>query len=411
MAEQDAHSTPLPPGMHRTDARYRRAIIAMLMAGLASFNALYATQALLPAIVTAFQVTPDQAALTVSVTTGLLAICIVPASILSERFGRGRVLIISALLATALSLALPWAPSLEVLIALRTLQGVAVAGVPAVAMAWLSEELDPADVGAAMGIYVAGTTVGGLSGRLIPSGLMEFTDWRWAMLGSSCVAVCCALLTVLLLPAQRRFRPKSINPRHEFWATAGHARNPRLLVLFLSAFLGMGSFVSLYNFVSFRLIHEFGLSEGLIGLVFLMYLAGTWSSARVSRVVDRFSRGRVMTGAAVLMLLSLFLLFPSSLAATLLSMFLFTAAFFAIHSIASGWVGVIATSHRAEGSSMYLFSYYAGSSVLGWLSGCVFAAVDWSGLVLWLLLLAALLCGVATWALRAEGRDSRRALA
>lgn len=411
MAELDVHTTPLPPGMRRTDARYRRAVVAMLTAGLATFNAVYATQALLPALVDEFHVSPDRAALTVSVTTGLLAISIVPASILSERFGRGRVLIVSALCATLLSLALPWAPSLEVLIGLRTLQGVAVAGVPAVAMAWLSEELDPSDVGAAMGIYVAGTTVGGLSGRLIPSGLMEFLDWRWAMFGSSCIAVACALLTVLLLPTQRRFRPKSINPRHEFWATASHVRNPRLLVLFLSAFLGMGAFVSLYNFVSFRMMHEFGLSEGLIGLVFLMYLTGTWSSARVSRVVERFSRGRVMAGSAVLMLLSLLLLFPTRLATTLLAMALFTAAFFAIHSIASGWVGVLATSHRAEGSSMYLFCYYAGSSIVGWLSGCVFAAVEWRGLVLWLLLLAALLCGAAALALRAEQRDARRALA
>ncbi|MCF4007388.1 MFS transporter [Corynebacterium uropygiale] len=411
MAELDVHTTPLPPGMRRTDARYRRAVVAMLTAGLATFNAVYATQALLPALVDEFHVSPDRAALTVSVTTGLLAISIVPASILSERFGRGRVLIVSALCATLLSLALPWAPSLEVLIGLRTLQGVAVAGVPAVAMAWLSEELDPSDVGAAMGIYVAGTTVGGLSGRLIPSGLMEFLDWRWAMFGSSCIAVACALLTVLFLPTQRRFRPKSINPRHEFWATASHVRNPRLLVLFLSAFLGMGAFVSLYNFVSFRMMHEFGLSEGLIGLVFLMYLTGTWSSARVSRVVERFSRGRVMAGSAVLMLLSLLLLFPTHLATTLLAMALFTAAFFAIHSIASGWVGVLATSHRAEGSSMYLFCYYAGSSIVGWLSGCVFAAVEWRGLVLWLLLLAALLCGAAALALRAEQRDARRALA
>ncbi len=46
-------------------------------------------------------------------------------------------------------------------------------------------------------------------------------------------------------------------------------------------------------------------------------------------------------------------------------MLLFTGGFFAAHSVASGWVGLIATDHRAEASALYLFAYYAGSSVAG----------------------------------------------
>jgi len=394
----------MSPGLTRTDRNYRRAVLAMLAAGLATFNALYATQALLPTLVEDLGITPTEAALTVSATTGLLAVCIVPMSILSERFGRGRLLIISALTATTLGLLLPLAPDAPTLIALRDLQGIAIAGVPAVAMTWLSEELDPADLGRAMGIYVAGTTVGGLTGRLIPAGLLEIVDWRAALVVSSLVALGMAVLMTVLLPRQRRFTPKRIGLRTELAAMLEHLRNPRLVGLFVIAFVGMGVFVSLYNFFGFRMIDHFGLSPALVGLVFLMYLSGTWSSARAGALTDKYGRGRVLIAGAALMFLGLLATMSGWLPGALTGLFLFTASFFAMHSTASSWIGLAATSHRAEASSMYLFSYYAGSSLVGAATGVVFALTSWSGFIL---VLAALLLLVVATALvlgRAEVR-------
>jgi len=385
----------MSPGLTRTDRDYRRAVLAMLAAGLATFNALYATQALLPTLVDDLGITPTEAALTVSATTGMLAVCIVPMSILSERFGRGRLLIISALTATALGLVLPLAPDATTLILLRALQGIAIAGVPAVAMTWLSEELDPAHLGRAMGIYVAGTTVGGLTGRLIPAGLLEIVDWRTSLVASSAVALAMAVVMTVLLPKQRRFEPKKIGPRSEIAAMLGHLGNPRLLGLFIIAFVGMGVFVSLYNFFGFRMIDHFGLSPALVGVVFFMYLSGTWSSARAGAMTDKYGRGRVLIAGAALMLVGLLATMSAWLPGALIGLFLFTASFFAMHSTASSWIGLAATSHRAEASSMYLFSYYAGSSLVGAATGVVFAWTSWSGFIL---ILAAILLGVVVTA-------------
>ena len=386
----------MSPGLTRTDRDYRRAVLAMLAAGLATFNALYATQALLPTLVDDLGITPTEAALTVSATTGMLAVFIVPMSILSERFGRGRLLIISALAATALGLLLPLAPDATTLIALRALQGIAVAGVPAVAMTWLSEELDPADLGRAMGIYVAGTTVGGLTGRLIPAGLLEIVDWRVALVASSLVALTMAVVMTALLPRQRRFTPKRIGLRTELAAMLNHLRNPRLVGLFIIAFVGMGVFVSLYNFFGFRMIDHFGLSPALVGVVFFMYLSGTWSSARAGALTEKYGRGRVLIAGAALMVVGLLATMSGWLPGALTGLFLFTASFFAMHSTASSWIGLAATSHRAEASSMYLFSYYAGSSLVGAATGVVFAWTSWSGFIL---ILAALLLLVVVTAL------------
>ena len=136
-----------------------------------------------------------------------------------------------------------------------------------------------------MGLYIAGTSVGGLTGRLIPTGLVEMSTWRWALFGSALVSLAFAITSWLLLPAQRNFRPKSIHLTSESRALFGHWANRDLALLFLTAFLSMGTFVSMYNFLTFRLIDDFGLAPSLAGLAFLFYLSGTWSSARAGSLV------------------------------------------------------------------------------------------------------------------------------
>ena len=368
----------------------------MLAFGLAIFNTLYATQALLPTLTSELGVSPSTAALTVSAATGALALCVVPASILSEKFGRGRVLVISALAATGIGLVLPLTQSAEQLIAMRALQGAMIAGTPAVAMTWLSEELDERDLPGAMGLYIAGNTIGGLTGRLIPAGLLEVTTWRWALLGSGIVAFGLALLAAWLLPEQRNFTPKlSIRPRNEIAAMGRHLHNPRLLALYATAFVAMGVFVSMYNYFGFRAVLDFGLPAALSGLVYVVYLSGTWSSARAGALLKRHGHGVVMLMSSVLMLAGALGVASSSLWVTVAGLLVFTASFFALHSTASGWVGLIAERDRAEASSMYVFSYYMGSSILGAGTGWAYESLPWAGFVAVLAVLLGVLAVVS----------------
>ncbi|MFW0177515.1 MFS transporter [Corynebacterium sp. MSK122] len=356
--------------------RTRRATVAMLLVGLAIFSSLYSTQAILPTLVHNMGLSSTEAAMTVSAATGALALCVVPASILSERFGRGRILLISAVAATGVGLIVPLAQEGWQLIVVRGLQGALLSGAPATAMAWLSEELDDKALPRAMGLYIAGTSVGGLTGRLIPTGLVEVSTWRWALFGSALVSLAFAITSWLLLPTQRNFRPKSIHLKTESRALLGHWANRDLALLFLTAFLSMGTFVSMYNFLTFRLIDDFGLAPSLAGLAFLFYLTGTWSSARAGSLVARIGHGKTLFASAVLFALGIALC-AGNLPLTLLGMIAFTVGFFAVHSTASGWVGQIATHDRAEASSMYVFCYYFGSSVVSACAGLLFDALSW----------------------------------
>ena len=60
---------------------------------------------------------------------------------------------------------------------------------------------------------------------------------------------------------------------------------------------------------------------------------------------------------------------------------IFTFGFFGGHSIASSWVGLLATSHKAQASSLYLFFYYVGSSVGGTTGGIFWSKFGWAGVV------------------------------
>lgn len=384
--------------------RNTRAMVAMLFVGLAIFSGLYSTQALLPTFVEELGFSPTEAALTVSAATGALAVFIVPLSILSERFGRGRLLVISAILATVLAFAVPMVgDNVLALISIRALQGAVLAGAPAVAMAWLSEELDENVLPRAMGLYIAGNTLGGIAGRLVPTGLLDFTGWRGALLGSAIVSGLFTVLFVLLLPKQRNFRAKQLRFKAEIRAMVNHWSNLNISLLFLFAFLGMGAFVSMYNFITFRLVDHFGLPVALAGLVFVMYLAGTWSSARVGGIINRFGHGQTFIASTGLYALGVVMTL-GPLPMLLAGMFIFTAGFFAAHSTASGWVGQAAATNRAEASSMYLFCYYAGSSVIGALSGLVFEAASWTGFIAYISCFTAAVILIGIWLLKSTSR-------
>ncbi|WP_460467979.1 MFS transporter [Calidifontibacter terrae] len=388
--------TTTPAGYRRGDTGYRRITLALFAAGMATFVAMYAAQAVLPELTHEFSVSPATAALTVSATTGTLALAIVPASAVSERYGRIRIMAGAALVSALLGCLAPLAPSIGVLLVIRALQGVALAGVPATAMAYLAEEVHAQDLGAAMGRYVSGTTIGGLSGRVLASFVLDHATWRWALESAALAALGFTALFLARAPRSVHFEPAPIGVRTTSRNLLGHLRNARLLAIYLTAFLLMGGFVSVYNMLGFRLLAApFSLPEAVVGLVFLLYLAGTVSSAVAGRLADRLGRKTVLVGGELVAAAGLLLTLPGNLTCVLVGVLIFTAGFFAAHSVASGWVSAIAREHRAEASGLYLFAYYTGSSVLGAVSGLAYSGSGWNGVVLYVGVLYLIALGLA----------------
>jgi YNFM family putative membrane transporter len=315
----------------------------VFLAGLAVFATLYAPQAALPELTRAFAVSPGAATLAISVSTASLAVGLLVLGPLSDRRGRTPVLHASLAAAALLGVLLALTPVWELLLVLRALQGFALAGLPAVAVASLREELHPAVSSRAIGLYVSGTAIGGLIGRLLTGFLTELGGWRAALGGTALLAVGCAVAVRLLLPPSRRFTG------------------------------------------TFRLESPpYSLTPGLASLVFLSYLLGSASSLTAGWLADRAGRRLVVPLAVVVMAAGIAVTLAAPLWCTVVGICLLTIGFFAAHGVASGWVAVRAQlGGRAVGqaASLYSFWYYVGSSVGGTLAGRAWEASGWPGVV------------------------------
>ena len=374
--------TTAPQRLEAGTEGYRRANLAMFVAGFACFAMLYGTQPLLPMLVDYFGVSPATASLSVSAGTIALAAMLIPASLLSDRFGRQRVmrwsLIAAAVFATLSAVVTDFAQ----LLVLRGLLGMAIAGVPAAAMAYLGEEIAPNAQGRAMGLYIAGNAFGGMSGRVVSALLADVGDWRIALAGLGVVGVIAALLFWRALPSSHNFRVRSL-ALPALWRDVTTIYSDRGLPwLFVTAFLLMGAFVGFYNFLGFRLIAApFELAPAWIGAIFLTYMIGSWASAWAGRLADRFGRRNVLWAMTTVALVGLLATLVDHLLPIALGLALFTFGFFGAHSIASGWVGRRAGERRALGAAIYLSSYYPGGSVLGSSAGLAWAGHAWPGVV------------------------------
>ena len=381
---------PAWQGHTKGSASYKKILAGLAFAGVATFAQLYSTQAVLPMMAADLQVTAAEAALTISLATVGLALTVLPWSFLADRIGRVRAMVWGISAATVLGLLVPLAASFPMLLGLRMLEGMALGGIPAIAIAYLSEEVNKAHAALAAGTYVAGTTLGGLAGRLVAGFAGELWGWRAAALAVSILAAAAAVLFLVLVPQARGFTAAAASGfRGGLRTLAGHGRNPRLMALYVQAFLLMGGFVAVYNYLGFRLSGEpFSLPATVISLIFLAYLSGTVSSRWAGGLTARFGRRTVLIAGTVLMAAGLALTLTQLLALILVGLLLFTGGFFAAHSIGAGWTGVIATTGRAQAASLYNLAYYLGSSVIGWVGGLVFQLLGWTALALTVIVLA-----------------------
>ena len=391
---------------------YRRIVTALFTAGVATFALLYSTQALLPEFARAFSVSAAQSTLTVSLTTIGLGVALLLAGPLSEVVGRTRLIHLSLAASAVVAIGCAVAPDWQVLLGLRLLQGVTLAGLPAVATAYLREELHPGTHATAAGVYIGGTALGGMTGRLVTGLVGDLAGWRWALAAAAAVGLVCAVAVRLLLPASRNFVPVPARPAVLVTMTRRALTDRGLLALYAIGACSMGAFVALFNAMGFRLTSApFDLGLGAAGLVFLVYPLGTVGSIVAGRLADRFSRRAVVPVGCLIFAAGVLLTLPDSLFFVVGGLAVLTIGFFAVHGVASGWVPTRAHAGgvaAGQAASLYLFAYYLGSSVFGSLSGQAWTAGGWPGVVLLAGALVLVTGLVALWLVRIPSLDATR---
>ncbi|XAE38058.1 MFS transporter [Pseudomonas alkylphenolica] len=364
---------------------FLRTVLALFCGGFATFALLYCVQPMMPLLSQEFSISAAQSSLILSVSTGMLAVGLLITGPISDRIGRKPVMVSALFCAALCTLVSALMPSWHGVLLSRALLGLSLSGLAAVAMTYLSEEIHPQHIGLAMGLYIGGNAIGGMSGRLITGVLIDFVSWHTALLVIGSLALIAAVVFWKVLPESRNFRPRSLHPRSLLEGFTLHFRDAGLPWLFLEAFLLMGAFVTLFNYIGYRLLAEpYHMSQALVGLLSVVYLSGIYSSAQIGALADKLGRRKVFWSTILLMFSGLLLTLFSPLLLVIVGMLVFTFGFFGAHSVASSWIGRRATKAKGQASSLYLFSYYAGSSVAGTAGGVFWHQGGWNGIGLFI---------------------------
>ncbi|USK59322.1 MFS transporter [Peribacillus asahii] len=378
---------------------FRVTLLALFLGSFVTFADLYSTQPVIPMFAKQFSVTPATASLTLSFSTGTLAICLLIVSFLSEKIDRKKMMGIALTLSAILSICVALTSNLYTLIAIRALQGAVLAGFPAIAMAYINEEFHPKSLGYVIGVYVSGSSIGGLSGRLIIGILTDHFSWQVAIGSLGVLSLLISVAFWWMLPAPQHTVRHSISHSWMKQSLLNNLKKRELICLFLIAFFLMGSFVTVYNYVGIPLMEPpYNLSQTVIGFIFLIYLVGTFSSTWMGKMVDRFERIKVMVVGILIMAVGALVTLAVPLALKIIGLALFTFGFFGAHSIASSWVGLLADkTEKAQASSLYLLFYYAGSSIVGAVGGLFLHRFAWPGVIasVSILLMLAMMCSLS----------------
>ncbi|MFG1172633.1 MFS transporter [Erwiniaceae bacterium CAU 1747] len=389
--------TPTSLYINRGSPQFLRVTLALFSAGLATFALLYCVQPVLPVLSHEFGVSPASSSISLSIATAFLALGMLFTGPLSDALGRKPVMVTSLMLAAIFSLLSSTMTSWHGILVMRALTGLSLSGVAAVGMTYLSEEISPTVVAFSMGLYISGNSIGGMSGRLLTGVITDYSSWRVAVATIGCFALASAVMFWKILPDSRHFRPTSLKPRSLAINFRLHWRDSGLPLLFAEGFLLMGSFVTLFNYIGYRLLSPpWSLSQTVVGLLSVVYLTGSWSSPKAGAMTVKYGRSPVLLVSTLMMLTGLLVTLFSSLWLILPGMMLFTAGFFAAHSVASGWIGPRARRAKGQASSLYLFSYYLGSSVAGTLGGVFWHNFGWGGITAFIatMLLLSLVVGM-----------------
>ncbi|MFF7710548.1 MFS transporter [Pseudomonas sp. NPDC007930] len=374
------HPPHAPEKITRGTSAFRAIALCMTLAGLATFALMNCVQPLMPLFTQAFSISPAQASLSLSVNIGVLALLMPFASLVSERVGRKPVLVTSLISSGVICIASASADSWNTFLIYRALQGAAFSGVPAIAMAYIAEEIAASDSGYAAGVYVSGAALGGMAGRVIAGFVADAWGWRASLVFIGVVGALSALLFTWLLPRSRHFIAQRSNLPEVLGHYRHHLGQRPLQRAYISGFCMMGILVMVYNFLGFRLTAApFNLSQTVTGSLFLTYLAGIYASTRAGRLADRFGTRPVTLGSLGLCAAGALLMVVPQVVFIVVGLVLFTVGYFATHAVASGSVARHAKVGKSQASTLYFASFYLGGAVLGWAGGFAWAHFAWWG--------------------------------
>ncbi|MGH9423026.1 MAG: MFS transporter [Thermoanaerobaculia bacterium] len=377
------------------------ATIAIMLAGIAAFLNLYATQPLLPMLAHVFSVSKAAIGMTVSAATIGVALSAPFCGLIAERVGRKRVIVIATLLLAVPTFLASTATSLTMLIVWRFLQGLVMPGIFGVAIAYITEEWPTTKVASVMSLYVSATVLGGFLGRVILGYAATHRiiapippSWR---VGFVIVAACDLVFGTVIARWLPRDRTLAAPPARADGGVFRHLRNPRLVATYAVGFNVLFSLVAIFTYITFHLAAPpYLLTPAQLSSLFVVYLVGLIVTPLAGIGIGRVGSRPVLIIAVLGSMLGVSITLVHSLPVILIGLVLCSSGVFVCQSASTSYIQTAASAGgRASAAGLYVACYYAGGSVSGVLPGFFWRFGGWTACVALVLVVQSITITVA----------------
>lgn len=386
--------------------------LCIFLSGISCFAQLYMFQPILPELSGVFHISPAQSSFAVSASTLGLALGLIIELFISDRIPRKRLIATGLISSSCLTILSSFLNYFPLLVAFNVLKGMLLSGATSVIMSYVAEEVKASALAKATSLYVTGNAIGGMGGRIITTLITSWISWRWAtfVLGFICLAFGLAFLR--RLPASKHFYPVHLKYRNKLVEMRDVLKTPFLLGMSLLGAIILGCFVSVYNYIGFRLESPvFNLSSQVIAFIYLMYLVGIMGSIFSSFLSERLGSERVVDAMELMAFAGLLFMNGSYLWTLILGLIFFTISFFGAHATVSRLVAQYDARLHSTAISMYFLFFYVGSSFLGTGSGVIMNRYGWRifTLVLCLIILLGMGLLYVSFHLKRRSKAKKRA--
>ena len=306
-------------------------------------------------------------------TISTLAVVLVTpfAGLVSDRWGRKRIIVLSTLLLALPTLLAATSANFADLVFWRFCQGFLTPGVSAVTVVYINEEW-LTGAGIAMSAYVSGTVLGGFVGRSLAAVAAAHFAWQWTFVVLGALNVLGALAIWRWLSEERQIGCRdSEGMGSAMWR---HLHNPQLLATYVAGFCILFSLLGTFTYINFYLSERpFGLSTGALGLIFVVYLVGAAFTPMAGPWIDRLGHRVVFSGAMLLSIIGCLMTLAPNLAAVIGGLSAFCTGTFIAQSSASSFIGTATNDAKASAVCLYTTAYYLGGSF-----GAAIPGITWS---------------------------------
>lgn len=377
-----SQSKSLTAASFRVGRRDAGAALRALVIGLTAFLTvvdLFATQAILPSLVRAYQVTPAEMGVAVNASTFGMAVAGLVVALFSRRMNRRRGIIVSLVVLSVPTALLALAPDLTTFTVLRVIQGLCMSTAFTLTLAYLAENCSIEDSASAFAAYITGNVASNLVGRLVSAGVADHFGLAANFYLFAALNLAGAVLVYFSLRQTTPMAAAGSSAGSPLAAWVQHFRNPPLRASFAIGFCILFAFIGTFTYVNFVLVREpIAIGQMSLGFVYIVFLPSILTTPLAGRAVLRFGTRQTFWGALAVAGAGLPLLLLPSLAAVMGGLALVGIGTFFAQAAATGFVGRAATGDRGSASGLYLACYFLGGLVGSAVLGQIFDRLGWA---------------------------------